>query len=381
MKILLTIHHYLNPNAGAEGVTMQLAEAYRRLGHEAELFAYDHLPKKLPFHAKRLLFPYFVSRALRSAAAAYDIVDASSGDAWVWATAGGRGRRKGPTLVARSHGLEHLVHEVLVQRAKDGQHRLSWKYPIYHGGFRLWEVAQSFRKADGAVFLNQAEQSYGRDKFGMNFTAVIGNGIPAYLIGREIAQTPLEADSNVAIAVVGRYGTLKGSLDAAKALAPLMRSRANVTVTFLGTQCEASKVHEDYPAELHARIRVIPRYKHEELPELLKGHHIKLFATVKEGFGMALVEAMACGLAPVTTKIPGPSDIVTDGHDGFLLAPGDADGMYRALDKLVSDRPLLNRIRTEAYRTAQRYGWDDIARRTLAYYEECRDNKRRKSSS
>lgn len=375
MNILLTIHHYLNPNAGAEGVTMQLAEAYRRLGHHVDLFAYDHLPPKLPDSMKKVLFPYFVNKALRNAAEPYDIVDSSSGDAWIWATAARGRRRRRTTLVSRSHGLEHLVHEVLLERSRAGQHRLSWKYPIYHGGFRLWEVAQSFRKADGAVFLNRAEQQFGTSRFGMSASAVIGNGLPSYWLGRPIGDTPLPPEAQIGIAVVGRYDPLKGVLDAAAALTELMRNHRNVRVSFYGTQCDESKVLADYPAELRDRLTVVPRYKREELPEWLTKEHIYLFPTYKEGFPGTLLEAMACGLAPVTTKVPGPSDIVVDGQNGFLVPPADAPALVRAMERLIADRDLLARIRKEANRTVQQYGWDDVARRTLAYYERCRAGK------
>lgn len=375
MNILLTIHHTLNPDAGAEGVTLELACAYRRMGHDVEVFAYDHLPERMSTNVKRLLFPYYVQRFISRRKEPFDVVDASSGDAWFWARAARTASRRVTTLITRSHGLEHLSHQVLKQMAGQGLRQLSWKYPLYHGGFRLWEVEQSFRLADGSVMLNEAELAYGKNRFGLERPVVIGNGISDCFLGRPVEIAPLSAADPLRIAVVGRYDPLKGTVYAAEALTAFMLAQPNVHVAFLGTRRPSASVMGDYPAELHPRIGVVPQYPHRELPKLLKGFHIKLFPSLKEGLGMALIEGMACGLAPVTTAIPGPSDVVSDGENGLVVPPGDAGELLQALEKLASDRELLARLRRGAWQTAQRFNWEDIASRTLDYYGHCKERQ------
>ncbi|MGH2845281.1 MAG: glycosyltransferase, partial [Thermoleophilaceae bacterium] len=102
----------------------------------------------------------------------------------------------------------------------------------------------------------------------------------------------------------------------------------------------------------------------------LSEHHVKLFPTLFEGLGKAAVEAMACGLAPVTTTAPGPTEFVRDGHNGLLVPPRDADALEGALERLVVDRALLGRLRRAAYETAQEFSWEHIARTRLGLYEE-----------
>jgi glycosyltransferase involved in cell wall biosynthesis len=77
---------------------------------------------------------------------------------------------------------------------------------------------------------------------------------------------------------------------------------------------------------------------------------------------LALPEAMACGLAPVTTATPGAMEIVRDGHDAIMIPPRDSQAIEQALERLISDRPYLERLRRNAYATAQRYSWTRIAR-------------------
>ena len=177
-------------------------------------------------------------------------------------------------------------------------------------------------------------------------------------------------------AQVGNYITRKGIEYGAAALNAIVDRYPQVKVSFLGTGCSQAEVHADFEPAVHDRIRVIPRYSHEALPDLLRGHHIKLFPTLSDGFGLALIEAMACGLAPVTTTTPGPMEIVSDGHNGILVPPRDSHAIKQALERLILDRPYLDRLRPNAYATAQNYSWEPIARDNLAFYEEALFQKR-----
>jgi glycosyltransferase involved in cell wall biosynthesis len=63
-----------------------------------------------------------------------------------------------------------------------------------------------------------------------------------------------------------------------------------------------------------------------------------------EGMSIALLEAMACGLPPVATEIPGNTDLVTQDHNGLLFTPGDEAGLAAALERGLSDEPLRARL-------------------------------------
>jgi hypothetical protein len=161
MRILLTIHHDLNPNAGAPGATWQLGQEYQKLGHEVQYYTFDNLPDKLSGLVKSIMFPGFVASQISALVKkqAVDVVDASTGDAWIWAKMRRSSRENSPLLVTRSHGLEHSMHLENLEEARRGNLHLSWKYPLYHGGFRLWEVATSIRYADLVLLLNHPMQS------------------------------------------------------------------------------------------------------------------------------------------------------------------------------------------------------------------------------
>jgi len=83
-----------------------------------------------------------------------------------------------------------------------------------------------------------------------------------------------------------------------------------------------------------------------------------------EGFPMTLLEAMSCGIPPVSFDCPtGPRDIITDGHDGLLVPNKDVEGLGKALERVVGDADLRRHLGANAVRTAESYDSGHIAAR------------------
>ncbi len=374
MKILLVIHHELDRNAGASGVVYQLGEQYQKLGHHVQYFSFDNLPKELPQVVKGLVFPWFVASyiAWLSKSQDVDVVDASTGDIWVWAKIFRNANNSLPLLVSQSHGLEHIVHFEYLEEARAGHLQLSWKYPLYHGGFRLWEVTTSLRCSDLLFFLNQHELEFAIKHLGITADQnhVIPNGIPETFVNLPFKATPQAEDSPIRIAQVGSYILRKGICYGVPALNRLLQRFDQVEVSFVGTGCPEEVVYADFDPAVRDRIQVVQHYPHSTLPVLLEGHHINLFPSLSEGFSLALTEAMSCGLTPVATKIPGAMDLISDEHDGLLIPARDSHAIEQALERLITDRSYLEQLRRNAYATAQQYSWTHIAKKRVCFYEE-----------
>ena len=90
-----------------------------------------------------------------------------------------------------------------------------------------------------------------------------------------------------------------------------------------------------------------------------------------EGFGMVLIEAMACGLPVVSFDCPaGPDEIITDGVDGLLVPSGDVHTLAEKLMVLMSDENLRRRLGQQARQTAQRYDMTVLVNQWTALFEK-----------
>jgi phosphatidyl-myo-inositol alpha-mannosyltransferase len=89
-----------------------------------------------------------------------------------------------------------------------------------------------------------------------------------------------------------------------------------------------------------------------------------------ESFGMVLTEAFAASAPVVASDIPGYRDVVRDGCDGLLVAPGDALALAEALRRLALDERLRARMALAARERAERFAWPCVAAEVLDCYEQ-----------
>jgi glycosyltransferase involved in cell wall biosynthesis len=96
-----------------------------------------------------------------------------------------------------------------------------------------------------------------------------------------------------------------------------------------------------------------------------------------EGFPIVLLEAMSKGLPAVSFDCPnGPADLIEEGRTGFLVPPGDVEGLGEAILELIRDEPKRRRFGAAAAERAERYAlprigalWDDLLSEVLAASE------------
>ena len=98
-----------------------------------------------------------------------------------------------------------------------------------------------------------------------------------------------------------------------------------------------------------------------EVREKLLQSSMLVFPSLFEGFGMVLVEAMACGVPCVAFECPcGPRDVISPEEDGLLVPPGDTDALARAIIRLMEQPELRSRMGEAARNKAARYAMDAV---------------------
>ena len=86
-----------------------------------------------------------------------------------------------------------------------------------------------------------------------------------------------------------------------------------------------------------------------------------VLASDEEGFGVVILEAMACGIPVVSTRSGGPDDIITDGDDGFLVPLDDASALARRIEELHLNESLNRAMGRRARVTIERRFSEEVA--------------------
>ena len=108
-----------------------------------------------------------------------------------------------------------------------------------------------------------------------------------------------------------------------------------------------------------------------DVPQILAGSHVFVLASNYEGLPISIIEAMRAGLPIVASNVGGVPELVTNGDNGFLVPRGDASALAEALQRLIDDPALRQRM---GQRSRQRYlaefTLDRMIRETERVYEQ-----------
>jgi N-acetyl-alpha-D-glucosaminyl L-malate synthase BshA len=111
--------------------------------------------------------------------------------------------------------------------------------------------------------------------------------------------------------------------------------------------------------------------KQNQVERLIRLAHVLLMPSEMESFGLAALEAMACGVPAVGTRVGGVPELITDGEDGFLEKVGDIEGQSNRVVQLLTDDALHTRMAQAARKTAStRFCTEKIIPLYEDYYEQ-----------
>jgi glycosyltransferase involved in cell wall biosynthesis len=115
------------------------------------------------------------------------------------------------------------------------------------------------------------------------------------------------------------------------------------------------------------RIYLIGYVDRVDMPALYNLAEVFVYPSIYEGFGLPLVEALACGRPIITSNISALPEIVSDA--GLLVSPNDCEQLSQAIRKLLEDKNLATEIGQKALVRAKEFSWRKTAEQTLEIYE------------
>ena len=120
---------------------------------------------------------------------------------------------------------------------------------------------------------------------------------------------------------------------------------------------------------LEERVEFLGEIPNERIPEYLAGADCFVLPSLKEGFGIAVLEAMAAGVPVIASRVGGILDIIEDGKTGLLIEPGNPEEIAKAISKIYQDSVLREQLINNAIAELKRYNWKNMAERVFKIYE------------
>lgn len=120
--------------------------------------------------------------------------------------------------------------------------------------------------------------------------------------------------------------------------------------------------------DLRDRVRALGFVPPAELRALYAGARVFCLPSIREGFGLPVLEAMAQGTPVVTSAGTATEEVV--GEAGLVVDPADVDGLTRAIERVVTDESLARRLGEMGRARAATFSWRRTAEALAAVYEE-----------
>jgi glycosyltransferase involved in cell wall biosynthesis len=256
-------------------------------------------------------------------------------------------------------------------------------YASFQGGdYQRWRLERllrplSVRLAAGLVIAPQAEVERVRARYRPRRVACVPNPLDLELWrphDRAASRRALGLPEEARVAAWhGRVDVWKKGLDTLLDAWALVCSDGpgNRVLLLLGTGADADQVRACADGHGLRNVVWIDRYLHDpaEIARLLGAADVYAFTSRHEGFPLAPVEAMACGLPVVATDVSGIRDVLADGErsGGIVVPPDRPEQFARELGRLLDDAALRQALGPRARARAEEYGAASIGLRLRSF--------------
>ena len=245
---------------------------------------------------------------------------------------------------------------------------------------RIEEEARILGAVDRIVAATTVERTHLVKHYGADPAriAVIPCGVDTNLFlpgDQAAARAVLGLDDQLQLLYVGRLAPIKGLETLLDAMARLRAAGTRVRLSIVGG--DADEPLNGHEGELRARLarldlRSAVTFVGAQPQERLRAWYVAADATVLpshyESFGMVAMEAMACGIPVVASRVGGLQTTVRDGVTGLLVRESDPAALAGALDRLLGDPDLRFRLGREGVQWAARHRWPCIAEAVCREY-------------
>jgi len=249
------------------------------------------------------------------------------------------------------------------------------KFPDYFTDRRLnergyrQELPRALARADAVIAVSQKTRDDLVElmKFPEERVRVIYEGVEHHLFTQVERQkaTPIRKLYGLSRPyLIFLVGTPEPRKNIARTVEAFRKAGSDYKLVLIGPQKPLEKL---LGGETHGMIftGVVPE---DHLPAVLSGAVISLYPSLYEGFGLPVLESMACGVPVITSNRGSLPEIA--GGAAILVDPEDVDSISDVISGLMRDESLQNRLKIMGKKRASEFTWQKTAAETLSLYRE-----------
>lgn len=353
MKVLMPVLHYHPVIGGLETWTHNIAE---RLSDKAEVFIVTGKVRSQPKENNRgglkiIRTSFFTLSDLSRSPKAYIITALPFIFLKSWAVA----RREKINVLHCQGFLSSLIGICL--SALTGIPYIVTVQRLEQKGNLLKNFV--YRKADFCIAASRAIKK-NFEEVGVKKIEIIPNGIDMERF-EGLQQKPHDRFTVITVA----------RLEKVKGVEYLIGAAENFRLLIIGDGSERKRL-EGLASELsrEENVEFFGQVSNEKIPEYLMEANCFCLPSLKEGFGIAVLEAQAAGLPVIGTKVGGILDIIEDGKNGLLVEPGSAEEIQKAVARIQSNPKMAEALVKNAKEGLKKYNWQNIADRVYEIYHK-----------
>ena len=278
------------------------------------------------------------------------------------------------------YAIPHSISAILARESLKPQRRLPVITTLHGTDITLVGADRSYLpitrygivQSDGVTAISNYLKEATREIFHVDDIAVI----PNFVCQSEYQRRPVDAlraslspNNESLLAHVSNFRPVKRPVDCVEIFAGVLKKGIKARLVMVGDGSERTN------AEHRARCLGVFEHcsfvgKQPRIVDYLSVADVLLLPSEQESFGLAALEAMACEVPVVASKVGGVPEVVSDGETGFLSEVGDIEKMTADAARLLSDEELRREMGRRARESAiERYRTDLVIPQYIDFYE------------
>jgi glycosyltransferase involved in cell wall biosynthesis len=227
----------------------------------------------------------------------------------------------------------------------------------------LWKLRKrscdrGLRGATAALLCNREDEAYAKSCYGLPPERIwlFRNGV------NPVSMSPATGmEEGCRILFLGSWINRKGIASLGAAAAKLQQRGVSVRWLLAGTGADRDSVLARWPVELREVTTVIPQFGEAEESGLYASSDVFVLPSLFEGQPLALLQAMASGLACVASDCCGQRDLIQSGWNGWLHEPGNVDALAAVLETAATHPSLRRELGQRAKHAMEGRTWEVVS--------------------